>query len=280
MGIQSTEKIVNNEVEFEVAILKGSIDLLDEILNTQLFDILGTEECTISFKTSYYQKYFYLNLIDFISEIDSSFKLYNKDFSLFTCLNKISESYKLGTECDIEKLRAHLVIFSKWLEYKATIELWCYNINKNVKLEFSRYDMLKICGNISKHGITRLGRTALNIQKIYKDNKKDISFDVAILCLENFYERVHDDILNYYASFIVEMLLNIRWAINEYLKSIYIKYKKYSKKINGLQTYRYQIPNEIQSEVIKIMYWDLMNDVRANRKFARIKVNKYLKMRY
>jgi hypothetical protein len=65
------------------------------------------------------------------------------------------------------------------------------------------------------------------------------------------------------------MLLNILWAINEYLKQIYI-----------LQVYEYQIPKEIKSEVIKMMYWELMNDVRDNRKYTRINVTKYLKMRY
>jgi hypothetical protein len=263
------EKIVNNEVEFEVAILKGSINLLDEILNTQLFDILGSEECNILFKTSFCQKYFYLNLIDFISKVDDSFNLNNEFCSLLTGLIKISKSPKLGTENDIDLLKKHLITYEKWLGHEPIVELWCSNIDRNVKLKLSRNDMLKICGNISKHGIVRLGRTALVIKHIFQNNNIPISFDEAILCLENFYERFHDDILNYHASYIVEMLLNILWAINEYLKQIYI-----------LQVYEYQIPKEIKSEVIKMMYWELMNDVRDNRKYTRINVTKYLKMRY
>ena len=140
--------------------------------------------------------------------------------------------------------------------------------------------MLKICGNMSKHGIARLGRVAKNVKRIFEMSKIDLTYDEAILCLENFYERFHDDILNYHASNIVEMLLNIRRSINDYLKPIFLRCIRYTKKVNDLQMYEYEIPAEIRGQLVKSMFWDLMNNVRSDRNFPILKTTKYLKMRY
>lgn len=274
-------KIVGNEVEFEVAILSGAVEVLDEILSLQLFRIYGTgENRNILFETRYYQKYFYLNLIDFISTIDNTFKIDDEDCSLLSGLNQVADSPNLGTKEDIQSLNKYAKEFEDWLRHETAVEVWMPDINKDVKLFLSRYEMVKICGNITKHGTTRLGRTAIDIAKIFERSDIEITYDEAILSLENFYEQFHDDILNYHASSIVEMLLNIRTAIYDYLKPVYQDCYRFVDEMRGIIRYTYEIPEMIKSEVVRKMFWDLMNDIRSNREIPELKVTQSLKGKY
>ena len=133
---------------------------------------------------------------------------------------------------------------------------------------------------MSKHGILRLGRIALNTQLIFQESKTFITFDKAILCLEDFYDKFHNDILAYHASYIAEMLLNIRAAMNEYLLPICLRCLRSKKTSSGHQSYEYIIPKEIRNDTIKVMFWDTMNTVRSGLKPGKMKTWKYLKLRF
>ncbi len=278
-------KIVKNQIEFESVILKEAIDLLDEILSKQLFDILGSPpDQNILFKTKYYQKYFYINLVDFLSSIAKCFCFNDKKCSLFNGLLHVSSSPSLGTKESVSFLREKLELFNDWVNAQAEVEFWSPNIEKNVILKLSRLDMLQACGNISKHTVLRLDRTAADVRKIFEKSQIDLSYEKAISCLDDFYIRFHDDILNYHASYIAEMLLNIRRAINEYLKPVYKKHIIYTDKHEcfDIQMYEYRVPGEIKGEVVRMMFWELMNNVRSriNWPFPTLKISRYLKMRY
>ena len=281
----STVKIANSQVELEVIVFKGAIDLLDEILSNQLFDILGSPpDQNILFKTSYYQKYFYLNLVDFLSLIDECFQLNGKRCSLFDGLRTVSTSPNLGTEQNMSYLKKGLETFDAWLKTETEVEHWYPNIDKKLTLKLSRFNMLRTCGNISKHTILRLGRTASDVRRMFEKSKINLSHEEAIMCLENFYEKFHDDILNYHASYIIEMLLNIRRGINKYLKPVYDKCIRYTGKDErlGIQRYEYEIPKEIKNKIVCDMFWALMNNVRSRFGWLipSIKVWEYLKLRY
>lgn len=278
-------RIVNNEVELEVIVLKGAIDLLDEILSNRLFDILGSSpDQNILFKTSYYQKYFYLNLVDFLSSMDECFQLNGKRCSLFDGLLNVSIFSNLGAKQDMSYLKKGLETFDAWLKTEAEVEHWYPNIDKELTLKLSRLEMLRTCGNISKHTILRLGRTASDVRRMFQKSQINLSDEEAIMCLENFYERFHDDILNYHASYIIEMLLDIRRGINQYLKPVYDKHIRYTGKDErlGIQRYEYEIPGAIKSRIVRDMFWELMNNVRSRIGWPipLIKVWKYLKLRY
>lgn len=275
------QKIVNNPLEFEVMILMGTLDTLDEVLSFDIFDILGEPgDQMISFKHSHSQKYFYLNLVDFICPVDDTFSLGKQPPSLLSGLVHIAETPTLGSRENIRQLKTTLNRFVKWLEQKVKITLWAPNIDKNAALNISRKEMIKICGNINKHRITRLGRTAKEVQKVFANSGTDISYDEAILCLENFYEKFHYDVLAYHASYIAEMLINIRITIHIYLRPVYSSRIRYTGEINGAKMYKYEIPEDIKGEVTKNEFYNLLNNIRGKRNFRPIKVIKYAKTHF
>lgn len=276
------DKIVINDTEFEVAIMNGAIALLDEILGYDVFEIHGTgKNQNISFNNRIAQRYFYLSLIDFLSDIDSSFKLTNNKCTMLSGLIHISCNPQIGHKKDIKTLKKHLQRFEKWLNKKVSIKkFWSPKINREANLLLSRFDMIKTCANMSKHGILRLGGIALDTQAIFQNSKKAISFNEAILCLEDFYEKFHNDILIYHASYIAEMLLHIRSAINEYLTPIYRRHLRNKEWDKGIPSYEYKIPNNITNDTIKVMFWDTMNTVRLGQRLRKMKTWKYLKLRF
>jgi hypothetical protein len=133
---------------------------------------------------------------------------------------------------------------------------------------------------MSKHGILRLGGIALDTQAIFQNSKIAISFNEAILCLEDFYEKFHNDVLIYHASSIAEMLVDIRSAINEYLTLIYRRHLRNKKGAKGISSYEYRIPKDIKNDTIKIMFWDTMNSIRSGQKCRQMKTWEYLKLRF
>jgi hypothetical protein len=233
------DRIVGNDTEFEVAVMYGAIALLDDILGTDVFEIHGTgENQNISFKSRIAQRYFYLSLIDFLSDMDSSFKLTKDKCTVLDGMVCISCNPQIGYKKDIKTLRTTLRRFEKWLGKEVHVQkFWSPKINRETTLLLSRFDMIKICANMSKHGILRLGGIALDTQAIFQNSKKAISFNEAILCLEDFYEKFHNDILIYHASYIAEMLLDIRSAINDYLTPIYRKHLRNKEGVKGISLY-------------------------------------------
>jgi hypothetical protein len=245
------DKIAGNKTEFEIAVINGAIALLDEILGADVFEIHGSgENQNISFKSRIAQRYYYLSLIDFLSDMDSSFKLTNGECTVLNGLLHISCNPQLGYKKDIKTLRTTLRRFEKWIGKKVHVKkFWSPRINKETTLLLSRFDMIKICANMSKHGILRLGGITLHTQTIFQNSTKAISFSEAILCLEDFYEKFHNDILIYHASYIAEMLLDIRSAINDYLTPIYQKHLQYKEMDKGILSYEYKIPKDIKNDL-------------------------------
>lgn len=276
------DRIVGNNTEFEVAVMYGAVALLDEILGTDVFEIHGTgENQNISFKSRIAQRYYYLSLIDFLSDMDSSFKLTKDKCTVLDGMLQISSNPQIGYKKDIKTLRTTLRRFEKWIGKEVHVQkFWSPKINRETTLLLSRFDMIKICANMSKHGILMLGGIALDTQAIFQNSKKAISFSEAILCLEDFYEKFHNDILIYHASYIAEMLLDIRLAINDYLTPIYQNHLRNKEGVNDISLYEYKMPKDIKNDTIKVLFWDTMNSIRSGQKIRSMKTWQYLKGRF
>lgn len=267
------DRIVGNNAEFEIAVIYGAIALLDEILGADVFEIHGTgEKQNIVFKSRIARRYYYLSLIDFLSDMDISFKLTKDKCTVLDGLLYISFKPQIGYKKDIKTRRTTVRRFKKWIGKEVQIKkFWSPMIDRETTLLLSRFDMIKICANMSKHGILRLGGIALDTQAIFQNSKKAISFSEAILCLEDFYEKFHNDILIYHASYIAEMLLDIRSSINEYLTPIYRKHLRNKEGAHRILKYEYIIPNEIKNDTIKVLFWDTMNNIRLGQNVRSMK---------
>lgn len=267
--------------EHEVIYLKASVDILDSIINRELFELLGNDpHSEIRFCRSTDQKYFYIMLLEFFIKTDPLMS--GKQISCLDLLQKTKEDPNFNVGDSVSHLASATELFASWLNKIAIIEdVWLPNTSIQVDLKLKRSDVLKICGNISKHSFARLTNTAKKIGRILEKNSIDISGHDPLSFLSDFYDRFHDDVLNYHASNIAEMLNNIRWGIHEYLLPEFNKsYRKDQNDPDGLR-YCYIYPQHINNQFAKNCYWELMNNYVLRKPYVRkFESTKWLKLRY
>ncbi|MDD5109582.1 MAG: hypothetical protein PHC29_08840 [Candidatus Omnitrophica bacterium] len=266
------------DTEKEVIFLKAAKELIDDMVNYEIMDLLGNDpNCNISFKSMTHQKYFNIILLDFLSRSDK--KVLDEQQSYSGAIRAICESPNFNKNDSIKGLTLAIKEFVDWLEQEAQVEVWLPSIDTNIDLSIKRIEFIKICGNISKHNFSRLSGVANELMEIFKRNRKEIAFEDALLILDEFYERFHNDVLIYHSSTISEFLNNIRWGIYAYLQPEFQRSVVYEGTEHP-RKYHYTFPAEVKNNFAKNCYWDLMNDVRSKPYFRKFKVNRYLKKRY
>ncbi len=215
-----------------------------------------------------------------LSGIDKTFVSESKIESTLSGLIKVCNEPKLGGKEEIKPLSKSSSNLKSWLEKKINVEIYLSEIEKQVKIELSRYQYIKFCGNMSKHSLGRLGNVANDIRKIFKSNNIEIDIQEVFKSRENILDRFRADIFLYQSSTIVEMLLEIRWSIAEYLKPVLTRQIRYKPKDWMPNFYQFDIPQEIEDKLIRYLFWELMSDVKVRKNFFRIKVDEILKRRY
>jgi len=264
--------------EKEVIILKAAIELIDSMVNFEVFNLLGDDpHSSIGFRTMTHQKYFNIILLDFLSCFDE--KLLGKKQPYLEAIKTICQFPNFNKNNSIKNLKISTEDFIIWLEQEVQVKTELPSIDNITSLLIKRIEFIKICGNISKHNFTRLSGVAKKLINILKQNSINITFEDSLLFLDYFYERYHTDIFAYHSSTIAEFLNNIRWGVYEYLlpefcQSIVFEGIKHPKK------YHYTYPIDLINNFARKCYWDLMNTVRSKPYVRKFKVTRYLKMNY
>lgn len=146
-----------------------------------------------------------------------------------------------------------------------------------------REEFLYICGNISKHNHLRLSSVAKKILRILKKSTPDIGLENAFSTINEFYEWFYDGVFHYHLSKISELLNNIDWGIQNYL--LYEFYRSYTvdpekSRQLGIEYYFFKYPQNVDSDLGKIYYWELMNEIRDKPYIKKFEASKYLQGRY
>jgi hypothetical protein len=264
-------------IEQEIVILKAVNELIDSMVNFEILSLLGDDpNSEIVFRTPTNQKYFNIILVDFLSCTDDKGPIEKTSF--LAGLSKIANSPYFNENDSIRYLKIAVFEFKDWLEQEVEIDIWLPSIDLDTRVKITRFDFLKMTGDISKHNFLRAQKgSAKDLQKILSQNGKTVDDNEALLALADFYERFHT-VLNYHSSTIAEFLNNIRWGIYDYLQPQFNK--SIVREEPPSLKYRYTYPKGIQSEFVKSCYWELMNEVKTKPFIRRFKVNKWLKLRY
>jgi hypothetical protein len=228
------------------------------------------------FRGSIHQRFFNIVLVDFLSQ--SERELFGKELSCLDALNGICERPNFNRKNSIRALRVAVKKFASWLDREIKVPIWLPTIDLDTKLLIKRHEFIKICGDISKHNFSRLGRRAKSLRSILSRSNVNINIEDGLLILDDFYERFHIDIFTYHGSSLVEYLNNIRWGIQEYLEP-HLK----ESIVYGQETpsgYKYTYPRNVDSAFAKSCYWQLMNEIKSAPYFKRFKTYQILKKMY
>lgn len=217
---------VFNETEQEVIALKAVWNLIDEMVNWNIFVKHDeVKDVTLMPTTSTHQQLFNILLLDFLTVMDAgAFDMprpangsSEADKSYLFYLKRIAASPQLDPASG-DLVGAPTKAFVDWLETECTVEkVWLPSIDVEVTLKLKRISFIKICGNIAKHSFAGLSRNSKDIAEILSANGVKINDDQRFLVIPDFYEWFHRNILSYHLGAIAEFLNNIRVGIYDYL---------------------------------------------------------------
>ena len=263
--------------EKEIIFLKAITDLIDSMVNREVFQIAGDSvDTNIYFHSYTHKQFFNVLLVDLLSKSDKV--LIGEETAYLDALTHICSNPSFNIKGSVASLRGAVGSFRTWLDQEPTVNIWLPTLDSEVDLKMPRKTFMRICGNLSKHSILRQSYPARDVQKLLARAGKTVSISEATLALEQFYERFHGDIFGYHASTIAEFLNEIRWGVHEYLSPEYDR--SYTPKGGNPPGYRFKYPDTVNDVLARSLYWSLMNNVRSGPIFQRFSVTKYLKMRY
>ncbi|EAS40745.1 hypothetical protein C9J48_10970 [Photobacterium profundum] len=263
--------------ELESIQLKAVVDSLDDMVNHSLMEFSSYEGYTaVTAKSLTHKEYFNIMLVDFLSNLDGG--VFGQSISCLRVLRNVCKSPCFNINNSTEHLKAPVDQLKDWLEEVVTVDVWFPSVGIDACFKVRRIDFIKICGNICKHGLGRLTKTARGLQKIFKDNGFHIDDEQSLLALSDFHEKFHDDILSYHLSHISEMLNNIRWGIQMYLLPEYESSHHWVNRLDG--QYAYHVPKEINSQFSQNSYWELMNLVRRQPNVKQFKARRFARIHY
>lgn len=271
------DKLVLSKIEKEVILLKAIEELIDSMISYEIFTLAGNDpDSNIMFISPTHQKFFNIILVDLLSPPNK--EIIGNELSYLSAIDKICNNTPCFNENNsVNSLKSAVEEFLVWLKQEVRVPVWFFSKGKESVLSIKRIDFLRICGNISKHNFSRLTRVVRALIEIFKSNKLyEIDFESTLLILNEFYERFHDDILNYHGSTIAEFLNNIRWGIYEYLQP---EFSHSAVLRDGVQP-RYTFPRGVDNKFAREAYRELMNEVREKPYMRKFKVTRYLKLRY
>ncbi|MDE0074408.1 MAG: hypothetical protein OXR82_15890 [Gammaproteobacteria bacterium] len=272
------DKLGLSPLEVEVAAVKASLDLIDDMVNneTMTFSIApyGSE---IRFNTPTHHAYFSILLADFFS-IPREF--FGGSDNYLGLLRLVCHQPLLSDS--IEPLSSAVANFDQWLGEEVTIEQrWFPSLDLTIDLKIKRRDFITSCGNICKHNYTQLTRQGKKFGEILEKNGVQVDIEKCMIALPEFYDHFFDDILVYHASTIAQHLNDVRWGIYEYASARRREYvETWWDENPRIARYRYRFPSGIKSQLGKHLFWDLMDDVRREPYIPRFVVTKYLQRRY
>lgn len=239
------------------------LEAVNEIVNHAVLDVRKSSripgEALIYFKDLVHRSLFIIRILDFAKEAGDS-KLTGVSGSCVDILEKVCVESELGTDDSVRELKSAVNNLKHWLDQKSPIKLWLPTLNLDAEIEVSRIEFLKISGNSSKHNISRLTGVSKGIRTILSEHGYDVPIELIPLALEDFQEHLEQNYFTYYATWMAELLNEIRWGIQRYLEPFYAVSYKHQE--DGF-SYRFEFPEGFNHEVPKQWFWRLMNHTRS-----------------
>lgn len=261
----------------EVIILRNVHDHICEMVNFSLMEVSGTDpHSMIMFKDMNQRRLFFILLVDFLSVTDSRGPIQKTSF--LGGLLDICRAPQFSVLSSEQELQDVVARFKSWLNDTRMIEVWLPSLDENVNLSISRFDAIKMSGDVSKHNYLRSIGVADRLQRILSCAGVEVELEQAMLALPDFYGRFHNDILIYHSSQICEFLNDIRWAIHTYLKPEFDR--SFNRTDGQVPGYSYCVPDRIDEGYAKDCYWELMNELRQTPYMRRFRVSDSLKSEY
>ena len=266
-----------NKLESEAVYLFAAVELVNSAVNRQVLQFRAPpDRQEVVFESSLHRRYFSIRLVDFLSQTDNRAPVAAQPY--LRAIRNICEMPLLGEAESARLLTDAAAAFTTWLEETFEFEAWLPSIGINAKLEPSRIQMLKLCGDLSKHNFLRAVGVAEDIRGLLAAAGHEVNLFQALSAREDMYEHFHENVLAYHASTIAQHLNDLRWGIHEYLLPLYRRCRV--DEDGDSIMYRFEYPEDMEDPFARTCFWDLMNSVRAKPYVPRFTASRSLQGRY
>ena len=241
----------------ETIVLLSVSQMIDDMINHHNMSYSHSEYGTqVVFKDTYREKHFLITTVDLLSCIDAGAFGIAKNTSHLKCLYETADDSFYNNSQD---LASKVQVFRDWLTEVVTVPVWLACLDTESKIEVQRSDAIKLCGNASKHSLTRCSGIVASAVKILNENHIQCNTESSLSVLPELYEQLNASLVQAYCQVISEYLITIRWEIHKHLYPTYEK--SYVAGDDGIR-YSYIVPDELDSPLSKEAFWDLMNLIR------------------
>lgn len=228
----------------------------------------------VKFHNSVHRDLFLIRLQDFLSEHGSPDVLGSK-LSCIEVLQLAASERHFEVNASGASLAVSVQALADWIAQPIEPKLWLPTLNVEAKLSVTRADLLRIAGNQAKHNPSRLSRVALFASDLVRKQGHEVPPHQAPFLLKDIRDHLADNFFIYYASWIAELLNDVRWGIHRYLEPLF--HASIMREGGDSPLYHYVYPAEVTSESARLWFSELMNHVRSGPPVQPFKASRFLR---
>lgn len=254
------------------------LEAIGDIANHALLELRDVSafpgQVEIYFHTHVHQQLFLIRVLDLVKE-NGSKQLTGVEGSCLEVLRQATITKSFDVDNSVGELREAVDALDTWLNHKKPMTLWLPTLNINATIEVTRLEFLKITGNHFKHNLSRLTGVSREVTAILERHGYPVSIEHVPLALDDLSEHLGENYFVYYGTWLSELINNLRWGLQAYLKPIYER--SYKPVPENPPKYTYDYPTEISADVPREWFWRLMNNIRTRPYLKKFVGAHYLK---
>lgn len=245
----------------EVIVLQAVLESIQSMVNHEILNFSQSPEgMQATFKSPTRRALFNVLLADLLEPVDRG--LIGAGGSLLDNLASIAAAPALSAADAATKLEDSVEALRRWLAAEIEVGVWFPSLRKDVVLRLRRQEFVSICGNISKHNVSRLTGKAKTLALLLKRNGVEVSFLDSLQALDDFQTRFQEDIFTYHSSTMAGLLNDVRWGMHIYLRPEF--QRAFIPPVSEADPrYSFDEPEALTTGFTRDRYWDLMNSVRS-----------------
>lgn len=231
-------------------------------------------EMEVRFHNSVHRDLFLIRLQDFLSEKGSADVLGSK-MSCMEVLKTAASERNFEVNGSGTLLTSSVQTLAAWLAQSVEPSLWLPTLGVEAKVSATRTQLLHIAGNQAKHNPSRLSDAARVASQLLLHQGHTVPAHLAPFVLNEFRDHLQDNFFIYYASWMAELLNDVRWGIQRYLEPLF--HSSIVREEGDFPSYHYVYPAEVTSEAARLWFWELMNHIRSGPLLQPFKASAFLR---
>lgn len=265
----------------EIRVLNVTAELVESSVNNLLCSFHENDRSIVfeaKPKGLIEKRYFYILLLEMIEGVHAeTVPSKNSRDNLLSLIGRIAKTPQLSNIPEnVRRLADRSRQFSEWLAYEFSWDIYSANVDKEIRIQISRKDVLYLVGNRCKHSLARSNAITRKLVGIYRASGVSVSEHEETLLLQDIDAWFFDQFCSYHFTKICELCSNLHRAIIEYVRP---EYMSRLRRAPDIVYYSYEVPAGLTRPDHVAEFYELLNRVPTQR-MPMVQTATYLTSRY